>query len=232
MPLRPSRSWLRHLPEPDSALEPARSSFMGQGLAGVTNNGGMTGHGRLAAICSLRSPGRSQNTTPPGSFLGRWRLMSIDGFEWDAPDMAENAAEFGCSGIDPADPGRRALPKAQVVSVSECGSRPWRTRRSAGALPEDLRVTGAVRAMRGEPRAVADVRAGLATGCGGDGRRGDHGAADGRAGCGRRPRVQGSRVPRPGTGSGGSGIGQGSWGPRSRRCWWWRTGTGSPCRPW
>ena len=30
-----------------------------------------------------------------GAFLGPWRLMSIDGLEWDAPDTPGNAAAFG-----------------------------------------------------------------------------------------------------------------------------------------
>jgi hypothetical protein len=30
-----------------------------------------------------------------GAFLGAWRLMSIDGFEWDVPDTPGNAAAFG-----------------------------------------------------------------------------------------------------------------------------------------
>lgn len=30
-----------------------------------------------------------------GAFLGPWRKMSIDGFEWDVPDSKDNAAEFG-----------------------------------------------------------------------------------------------------------------------------------------
>src|SRR6266487_1490082 len=46
-----------------------------------------------------------------GAFLGRWRLMSIDGFEWDAPDTRENAAAFGFSGAGPDDLGRAAFPK-------------------------------------------------------------------------------------------------------------------------
>jgi len=57
-----------------------------------------------------------------GAFLGPWRLMAIDGFEWDAPDTRENAAEFGYAGKDPADPDRPAFPKVRVVTVSECGS--------------------------------------------------------------------------------------------------------------
>lgn len=56
-----------------------------------------------------------------GAFLGRWRLMAIDGFEWDAPDTKENAAAFGFSGVD-AEEGRAAYPKVRVVTVSECAS--------------------------------------------------------------------------------------------------------------
>jgi hypothetical protein len=57
-----------------------------------------------------------------GAFLGQWRLMAIDGFEWDVPDSRENAAAFGYAGKDPAGPGRPAFPKVRVVTVSECGS--------------------------------------------------------------------------------------------------------------
>lgn len=56
-----------------------------------------------------------------GAFLGRWRLMAIDGFEWDCPDTKENAAAFGYSGVD-AEDGRAAYPKVRVVTVSECAS--------------------------------------------------------------------------------------------------------------
>ncbi len=57
-----------------------------------------------------------------GAFLGPWRLMAIDGFEWDAPDTDENAAEFGYAGKDGGDPDRPAFPKVRVVTISECGS--------------------------------------------------------------------------------------------------------------
>ena len=57
-----------------------------------------------------------------GAFLAGRRLMAIDGFEWDVPDTAENAAEFGYAGKDPADPARAAFPKARVVTVTECAS--------------------------------------------------------------------------------------------------------------
>lgn len=54
-----------------------------------------------------------------GAFLGPWRLMAIDGFEWDAPDTAANVAGFGYGGsAGHATP----FPKVRVVTVSECGS--------------------------------------------------------------------------------------------------------------
>ena len=56
-----------------------------------------------------------------GAFLGRWRLMSIDGMEWDVPDTAANAAFFGYPGAGKSKaPG--AFPKARVVTVNECAS--------------------------------------------------------------------------------------------------------------
>ena len=56
-----------------------------------------------------------------GAFLGPWRLMAIDGFEWDAPDTPVNAAQFGYPGTGKDDaPG--SFPKVRVVTVSECGS--------------------------------------------------------------------------------------------------------------
>lgn len=54
-----------------------------------------------------------------GAFLGPWRLMSIDGFEWDVPDTAANADAFGRSANSET---RSAFPKARVVTISECGS--------------------------------------------------------------------------------------------------------------
>ena len=48
--------------------------------------------------------------------------MSIDGFEWDAPDTKENAAAFGYSGASAGGGERPAFPKVRVVTVSECAS--------------------------------------------------------------------------------------------------------------
>jgi len=54
-----------------------------------------------------------------GAWLGSWRLMAIDGFEWDAPDSTENVAGFGYGGsVEHGSP----FPKVRVVTVSECGS--------------------------------------------------------------------------------------------------------------
>ena len=53
------------------------------------------------------------------AWVGSWRLMAIDGFEWDAPDTPENASEFGYAG---SGDKRSAFPKVRAVTVSECGS--------------------------------------------------------------------------------------------------------------
>lgn len=60
----------------------------------------------------------------PGAFLAHWRKMSIDGMEWDVPDTAENAAEFGYPGTGTGTGGgeRAAFPKARAVTVAECAS--------------------------------------------------------------------------------------------------------------
>lgn len=57
--------------------------------------------------------------TARGSFLRRWRLLAIDGFEIDVPDSKENAAEFGYAG---SGDNRSAFPKARVVALAECGT--------------------------------------------------------------------------------------------------------------
>ena len=57
--------------------------------------------------------------TARGSFVGRWRLLAIDGFEVDVPDTEANAAEFGYAG---SGENRSAFPKARVVALSECGT--------------------------------------------------------------------------------------------------------------
>jgi hypothetical protein len=54
-----------------------------------------------------------------GAWLGPWRLMAIDGFEWDVPDAPANAEEFGYAG---AGPNASAFPRARVITISECAS--------------------------------------------------------------------------------------------------------------
>jgi hypothetical protein len=55
-----------------------------------------------------------------GAFLGGWRLMAVDGMEWDVPDTGRNRNAFGSSGTGGDD--QAAFPKIRVVTVSECGS--------------------------------------------------------------------------------------------------------------
>lgn len=57
--------------------------------------------------------------TARGSFLRRWRLLAVDGFEVDLPDSEENAAEFGYAG---SGANRSAFAKARVVALAECGT--------------------------------------------------------------------------------------------------------------
>lgn len=85
---------------------------------GITQARARLGSGPLAEVFErVAAPVADQLT--PGAWLGSWRLMAIDGFEWDVPDTAENAAEFGYAG---SGAGRSAFPKARVVTVSECAS--------------------------------------------------------------------------------------------------------------
>jgi len=52
-----------------------------------------------------------------GAFLGPWRLMSVDGTEFDVPDTPANRAAFGA--------GSRGgpFPRIRLVTVCECASR-------------------------------------------------------------------------------------------------------------
>ncbi|MEU8404563.1 IS4 family transposase [Nonomuraea sp. NPDC048892] len=54
-----------------------------------------------------------------GAWLGRWRLMAIDGFTLDLPDTAANLAEFP---NDSAGGYETVYPQARVVAISECAS--------------------------------------------------------------------------------------------------------------
>jgi hypothetical protein len=88
---------------------------------GITRARERLGSGPLRDIFArVAVPAADQLTR--GAFLGPWRLMSIDGLEWDVPDTKENAAAFGYSGKSPGEPGCPAFPKVRVVTVIECGS--------------------------------------------------------------------------------------------------------------
>ena len=75
-----------------------------------------------------------------GAFLGTWRLMSVDGMEWDVPDTAGEPGGVRVAGRL-GRPG--AFPKVRVVTVSECASHaavlaamgPARAGRAAGSSP-------------------------------------------------------------------------------------------------
>jgi Insertion element 4 transposase N-terminal len=86
--------------------------------------------------------------TARGSFLRRWRLLAIDGFEIDVPDSKENAAEFGYAGTGD---NRSAFPKARVVAVAECGTHAF-----VAAEVDAYRVGEKTLAQRLYPRLRAD----------------------------------------------------------------------------
>lgn len=86
--------------------------------------------------------------TARGSFLRRWRLVAIDGFEIDVPDSKQNGAEFGYAG---SGDNRSAFPKARVVTVSECGTHAF-----VAAEIDAYRVGERTLAQRLYPRLRAD----------------------------------------------------------------------------
>ncbi|HWC82783.1 MAG TPA: IS4 family transposase [Pseudonocardiaceae bacterium] len=86
--------------------------------------------------------------TARGSFLRRWRLPAIDGFEIDVAESAQNAAEFGYAG---SGDNRSAFPKARVVALSECGTHAF-----VAAEVDAYRVGERTLAQRLYPRLRAD----------------------------------------------------------------------------
>lgn len=55
-----------------------------------------------------------------GAWLGRWRLMAIDGVTLDVPDTPDNEAAFGRPGSRTGQGG--AFPQVRVVGLGECGT--------------------------------------------------------------------------------------------------------------
>jgi hypothetical protein len=93
----------------------------------VPTSGGITqarqrlGYEPLAELFSQVAVPVAEELTR-GAFLGPWRLMAIDGFEWDCPASEANIAAFGFAGTGAGDPEKAAFPKARVVTISECAS--------------------------------------------------------------------------------------------------------------
>jgi hypothetical protein len=93
----------------------------------VPTSGGITqarqrlGYEPLAELFSQVAVPVAEELTR-GAFLGPWRLMAIDGFEWDAPASEANIAAFGFAGTGSAEAEKAAFPKARVVTISECAS--------------------------------------------------------------------------------------------------------------
>jgi hypothetical protein len=85
---------------------------------GITQARKRLGPGPLAEVFS-QVAGPVADLDTAGAFLGPWRLMSVDGMEWDVPDTGPNREAFGSrSGSE----GEAAFPKIRVVTVSECAS--------------------------------------------------------------------------------------------------------------
>jgi hypothetical protein len=103
---------------------------------------------RVALPCARRGT--------QGAWLGRWRLMAIDGFVLDIPDTPANDARFGRSGgtKNPAP-----FPQVKIVGLGECGTHavvaarlgPWRVDEGvlAGELIIDFEPGMLVTADRG-----------------------------------------------------------------------------------
>jgi hypothetical protein len=93
----------------------------------VPTSGGITrarqrlGYEPLAELFSQVAVPVAEELTR-GAFFGPWRLMAIDGFEWDAPATEPNIAAFRFNGTGADDPEKAAFPKARVVTISECAS--------------------------------------------------------------------------------------------------------------
>ena len=85
---------------------------------GITQARKRLGPEPLAEVFSqVAGPVADLDTT--GAFLGPWRLMSVDGIEWDVPDTGPNREAFGSRA---GSEGEAAFPKIRVVTVSECAS--------------------------------------------------------------------------------------------------------------
>jgi hypothetical protein len=89
-----------------------------------------------------------------GAWLGRRRLMAIDGFMLDVPDTDENVEEFGR--LD-TGPKASAFPQVRVLTLSECGSHAS-VAASFGPCRKDERalLTGVIGAFEPDTLVIAD----------------------------------------------------------------------------
>jgi hypothetical protein len=76
-----------------------------------------------------------------GAFLGRWRLMALDGTKWHVPDTPANERAFGRPNTAR---GSSAWPQVQVVALSECGTHAIC---DAGVWPHDYSEDAAARRL-------------------------------------------------------------------------------------
>jgi hypothetical protein len=101
--LRFARTWSREWTVPTTgALAQARARLGEQALQALFN----------AVAVPLAVP------ATPGAWLGRWRLMALDGVMIDMPDTAENRAAFP----KPESTTRRPFPQARTVGLTEVGT--------------------------------------------------------------------------------------------------------------
>ena len=85
---------------------------------GITQARARLGSGPMAEVFDTVAVPVAEELTR-GAWLGPWRLMAIDGFDWDTPETKDNVAGFGYAGSGAT---RSAFPKARVVTISECAS--------------------------------------------------------------------------------------------------------------
>lgn len=88
------------------------------GSGGITQARQRLGHEPLKYVYEQVAQPVADSLTR-GAWLAGRRLVSIDGFEWDAPDSKDNAAEFGYAGGKATS---SAFPKVRVVTLTETAS--------------------------------------------------------------------------------------------------------------
>jgi hypothetical protein len=103
--LKTLRVWRREWAVPTSgALTQARQRLGPEVMAEL--------FARVAVPCAHRST--------PGAWMAGRRLMSLDGFELDAPESAANTERFGYAGAK--DMARSGFCKVRVLALAECGT--------------------------------------------------------------------------------------------------------------